>query len=163
MPMSTTAAIGMNIHLGNGLGGAADFAAGSSTFTTGPSVKSSSGLVAEATSRRKLYLSAAAPVAGVVAGDEVPAGFVAPAGGAVTGASNVTTNCWVPPGAKSRSDSPDICSHSCLALSKALTRAMPRTGRGLVLVTVNTASACPLASVFRVSVAVVVIAKVLGI
>src|SRR6266496_267084 len=69
MPMSTTAAIGINIHLGNGVGGGAGLATGSSTFTTGPSVKSSSGLVAEATSIRKLYLSAAAAlVVGVVAG-----------------------------------------------------------------------------------------------
>src|SRR6266566_2081574 len=123
MPINSTAAMGMKIHLGNGFGGGATLATGSSTFTTGPSVKSSSGFVAEATSSRKLYLSAAAgPVAGVAAGGWEPAGL-GPAGGAVvtTGASKVTTNCNVAPGAKSRSDSPVIRSQSCLVLSSALT------------------------------------------
>src|SRR5213078_5340852 len=96
MPISTTTAIRMNIHLWDGGGGGSTLMAGNSTFTTGPSVKSSSGFVAEATSSRKLYLSAAAgPVAGVAAGGWEPAGL-GPAGGAVvtTGASKVTTNCW---------------------------------------------------------------------
>src|ERR1051325_1499214 len=154
----TTTAIGMKIHFGNGFVSLTTAACGISTRTICPSVKSSSGLVASATLRRNEYLSAlAVSVAGVGAAPGLAAG------GTGGGPSKVTTNCCVPPAGKSRSLSPVTCNHSCLVLSRAAALAMPRTGRELVLVTVNTASACPLLSALIVSLAVVVIVNVLVI